>query len=638
MFYNNGQKFVSLIAFVVILTCLSLVGFAAEGDITVTASFQHLNTIQNQFPPEGNEQINVAKEQIACPGSMVYFYLHNQGKEPVTLQNIVWGDGDISSHTGSYQLIWYRAMPDTIEPSSEGEIALCLRAALTESTPFTIVLQNGQKVNATVDAKTNSFRIQTLRFNSELNTAYIYVQRRQSDIATLPEKIYINGVNFSDKLKWLSEKYCNEVRIGIVHFAKPLVRGSIQTFRVTSKDGQIVDATSIRAFGERSIFGTYGTGNLKRYADNGVLGYNSFRQTFAAQLEQADKLGVRVVAITHGQPNADTVGHKATYAFGLVDEPDVSDYGVDDRPMQARIGAHAPEMVQMEAGCRSDDPLTATTLTIDLTFNPYNYFVYAPIVDIANPDCYPVSHGWSIRETIKYAETMRQAATPNPFTFTYQGCWEEYAIPQGRWISGGELLEKGFDQYRDTSRVRGFGRKPVPSEVRIPMLYAVGCGATGLWSYTDASEGGGGMMFHGSDSLPELWSEIGRTSRALKCIGSLIDISHATVWAKSDTNTIWLRTLWAGEKGAIVIAVNENYRCRAEGFEQRPAENVIFRFDDLPWLQAGQISRVTDDRLVRVSSQRKDDHIQWTDSISDAEVYLLVRDVDALNFLKGMTL
>ncbi|MBN1436167.1 MAG: hypothetical protein JW936_03755 [Sedimentisphaerales bacterium] len=617
--FNKGKSFISII-----IACLlfsALVG-CADADITIRAAFQNPNIIQYQFPPESHPQINASLQLITSPSSMVYFYLQNNTTEPVSLENIRWAGGDLQTHTDSYQLIWHRLMPDPIAPGSQAEISLCLRTALTEPANFTISLTNGTQVNAVVNPAPRDFRIQTLRFNSQLDTAYIYVQRAKAD-AALPEIIYVNGIPMTTQILWLNDNYVNDLRLAEVSFSEPLIRGSVQTFMVASADGAIIDATTIRAFSDRAVVGTYGFSNLQRYAENGLNGLNSFVQPSAASLDQAQQLGIRILSMTGGRPNADTFGHPAIYAYGLIDEPDGRDYTVDDRPMHLRIGANAPAMVQMEADCRSADPCTATALTLYVRYNPYNYFIYAPIIDIPNPDCYPITIGWSIRETIKFADTMAQAAAPNPFTFTYQGCWEEFGIPQDRWIGPGELRQNGFDQYRDPCRIRGLGRKPVPSEVRISMLYAIGCGATGLWSFTDASEAGGEVLYHGSDTMPEIWDMIGRTSRELNSIAPLISIAHAAAWAQSDTDTIWLRTLLAGQAGALVIAVNDDYTCTPEGFTQTPAHNVAFQFDDLPWLSAQQVSLVTDEAITPLPAERRDGQIQWTDTVQDGQIYLI---------------
>ncbi|MBN1436168.1 MAG: hypothetical protein JW936_03760 [Sedimentisphaerales bacterium] len=623
MAYTTDRQQYARIAASLLLLFTVLVGCVDGQNITATAAFQNRNVIQYQFPAEGNDQINAAKQEITSPGSMVYFYLANTGAEPIELDDIRWAGANLQTHTDTYQAVWHRMMPNPLLPGQEAEVALCLRTALTETTEFVLAFSNGTELNTMVDPDDRDFRIQTLRFNSALDKAYLYVQRMRPN-ATLPETVYVNGTSMPNQLHWLNNEYCDDLRIAEITFDQPLLRGTVLTFRVASADGTTVDATTIRALSDRAVFGTYGEQGIQRFAENGLTGYNSFRQTSAEELDHAAQLDFRILALAHGQPNTETIGHPALYGFGMIDEPDVRDYGATDRPMHMRIGTNAPQMVAMEAATRTADPLTATTLTVDLTFTPYNYFIYAPITDIANPDCYAITVGWSIRETIKFASTMRMASAPNPFTFTYQGCWEEYAIPQNPvYIPGSQVRANGYDYYRDPCQVRGLGRKPVPSEVRIPMLYAVGCGATGLWSFTDASCVYQNLMFHGSDELPELWEVIGRTSRQLQSVAPLISISHSTDWAASDSDDIWLRTLYAGREWALVIAVNDAYNCTPDGFEQSPANNVSFHFDNLPWLSPQLVYRVDDGNFTPIPATQNTTRLNWTDTITDGEIYLI---------------
>ena len=175
----------------------------------------------------------------------------------------------------------------------------------------------------------------------------------------------------------------------------------------------------------------------------------------------------------------------------------------------------------------------------------------------------------------------------------------------------GEILEKGFPDFADAQRVRGFGRPQVPSEIRIQMMYAVGSGARALWSYIDATECCGGLVFHGTQELPELWAAIGGMSRTFRQVAGDINLSHPLVWAQADEPKLWVRTLACGEDAALVCVVNEDYRCDHKGFLINPAGNVTFAFLDLPWLATAHVARVLPDGLEHVPCQRADATCEW---------------------------
>lgn len=64
---------------------------------------------------------------------------------------------------------------------------------------------------------------------------------------------------------------------------------------------------------------------------------------------------------------------------------------------------------------------------MDLTFTPRNYFVYGPMPDIVNPDCYPIVIGWSVRAVRDKLSLAKRGSAPRFLTYTYQNMWEEWA-------------------------------------------------------------------------------------------------------------------------------------------------------------------------------------------------------------------
>jgi len=167
------------------------------------------------------------------------------------------------------------------------------------------------------------------------------------------------------------------------------------------------------------------------------------------------------------------------------------------------------------------------------------------------------------------------------------------------------------------------------------MLYAIGCGARGLFSYTDATEAGGDLIFHSSADLPEIWQEIGRTSRALRVVAPLIEIAHPTVWATANKETLWVSTLISGDMGALVAVVNEDCVSDTKGFAQKSARNVSFTFPDLPWLKGQKAMRVEDGRLIELEAQRGDKRLSWSEpGITDAAIYLVLSNPAIARHLK----
>lgn len=186
------------------------------------------------------------------------------------------------------------------------------------------------------------------------------------------------------------------------------------------------------------------------------------------------------------------------------------------------------------------------------------------------------------------------------------------------------LLERGWEPFVDTSRLRGFGRAPDPMEVVIQILYAVGNGSKGALSYTDATEVGQGWVFHGSKELPEVWDAITTTSRTLRMVTPLIEMGHPIAWAETNQSNLWVSTITTAGNGALVVVVNEDHVSDHAGFHLTPANETEFTFPDLPWERAGAVFRLTDGGLEPVAVRRLPGRTVWSRSLIEAgEVYLV---------------
>jgi hypothetical protein len=547
------------------------------------------------------------------PGATVFLYVCNTGTGSVSAAGLSWNGRGIEAHMSgpAWQAVWWRLLPARLEPGAEGELALGLRAALAEPTVMTAVFSDGSQLACRVAPQEPPFRIGMLTFEPGLKRAFLVVERTASG-APLPDRVLVDGV--PQAVMWLSRDYVANVRAGILAPARPFVRGRTYTVRVTG--GRAVAGTAMRAFTGYTRFGTCGYAELARYADNGLNAYLNFRIMNRAALDQGVDLGVKcaVTLDLEAAPPPETIGHPGLYAYLVTDEPDCRDYAADtNRPMDLRIGTLAQPVARAVERCRAGDPATPVMITLDLTFVPRNYSLYGPLPDIVNSDCYPLNIGQPLSVIRERTASVRRAAAPRPFSFTFQSSWEEQSKVKEGWIGADRLRREGWRAFVDRDKVRGFGRAPVPAEVRVQMLYALGCGARALHAYTDATEAGPEGVCHSSADLPELWREVGVMVRTLRVVAPLIELAHPVDWARAETPKVWTRTLLCGDAGALVVAVNDDYTYNADGFAQKPARNVAFRFDDWPWLRGAAVFRCEDGNLVPVASKRQPGGLSWTE-------------------------
>jgi hypothetical protein len=570
---------------------------------------------------ESNAAVNKAKNTRDL-GGRLHIGVRNSDAQLRALRDLRWAGKSLAEHQAEYGLIWHRLEPAAVPPGGEAELTLCLRQRLREKTALTITWDDGAQSTCSIVPEAPALSFQGIAFARGRKQAWLYVHAGAGELS-----LTRNGL--PQRVRVLNAEPVDGIRVLQAEFEVPVERGSVQAFRLRSAAGEQCVA-AIRAFDQLSIFGSYGGARYERFADNGLSGYASFGKVGKDALDGAAAMGIRSALTVGKTPPPATIGHPGLYAYILMDEPDCKDYGVKDRPMKVRLGAHAPQMLDYVASCRAADPVTPTLLTVDLTFTPGNYFVYGPIADIVNPDCYAITVGWPIRVTRNYTGVLRAACAPRPFTFTYQSSWEEFAKADKSYVGAAEVRAKGWDAFRDKSRTRGLGRAPSVEEIRLGMLYAVGSGAKGLFGYIDATEICGSLMFHGSEDLPEVWRTVGEMSRRLRSVGPLIEVSHPVAHARTTRAKTWLRTLLVGDSAALVVAVNEDYDSVSKGFAIRPAEGMPFGFADLPWLQANAVGRVEPDGIKPLACRRQGDGLAWTDDVHDGAVYVVAANDGAL--------
>ncbi len=592
----------------------------AYAELIVSAAWHDPFVQRRALRAESNAAVNAAKTQGKDLGCALQVVIRNDTATPAGLDGVAWERNGVAPGKPDYGLVWQRLQPDPLPAGREGLLTLCLRQRLVRDTRVTVRFRDGRKLVVPVPLASPPLRIEAVTFEVGLQRVYLYVSAPAGTRAT-DLRLYRNGSGVGTDRPWLTPAPVAGILIAAIDLPEVPARGSVQVFRLEGGESRV--AAAVRAFDRLSVFGTYGRGDFERIAFNGLSGYNSFGKLGKAALDQAWALGIRCAMMARANPPEDARGHPGVYAYVLTDEPDCRDYGVKDRPMGKRIGAHAPEMLSFAGSCIEKDPVTPTMLTLNLTFTPINYFYYGQIADIANPDCYAITCGWPIQVVKNYLDTVREACAPRPFSYTYQGCWEEYAKKgKKNYVGADELRRTGWAAFRDPDRTRGLGRAPAPREVSMAMLYGIGCGAKGLFSYIDASEIVGTLMFHGTEDLPELWEVIGRTSRMLGRVGPLIEIGHPVEWAVADRPTLWVRTLLAGDRGAIIVALNEDGESAKEEFRQRSAEGVEFHLPKLSWLGDCDLVRVGDGAWQALNVRRGSDGLRWRDDIMAGAVYI----------------
>ena len=471
---------------------------------------------------------------------------------------------------------WWRMLPASLPPGGVGEVMIRLRSPLLEAATVRIGFDDGSEIETTVAPQPAPLRIETIGFTPAMDEVFLVVDRL-TDARHDLSRVWLDGEEITERCRFLDPDFSSGVSPVTIRPAKPLAHGSYHNYRVATADGVTV-ACTVRTYDGWVPLGTYGYDEFGEFARNGCNGHISFRPHGKPDLDTHAALGMRAVSLVGDQPPArELVGHPGVFAYQPMDEPDVQDYFQADQswPVGERVGYHAMEMERRFQLYRKADPRALGLLTVDLTYKPANYYIYAPIPDIVNPDCYTFVIGADVNMVREAVETCRYAAGPRPVTFTFQSQFEEPTDPAAR------------------AKLR-FPRPPLAAEQRLMLHYAIGAGARGLFNYHHHSEPYGASRSRGTGEFPDQWREIGRTYRALDRVAPLLASAHPTRLAAASDPKVLVSTLLAGPSAVLLVVVNEDYEQQAKACRFNRKRDLTVELPKVPWLQTTCAWRVTE--------------------------------------------
>ncbi len=555
---------------------------------------------------EGAKEIqSYFKDDYRAAGAL-YLYLRNKGRKPLKATDFALNGKPLSElREQEHSVVWWRLLPNPLPPGRVGEVTIRLREALSENAQVRVQFEGGAEVQATVEPRACPLRIETVGFAEALDEVFVVVEKLRDGPARV-ESVWLDGRNVTASARLLDPAFQTGLAPLTVRLKQPLQYGSYHVLKVTAAEGPAA-ACCVRAYDGWVPLGSYGFATFEEYARNGVNGYNNFGRGGKQDLESQQRLGMRGIITVGDRPPRDyEIGHAGLLGYCLMDEPDCRDYGVKELPHPLRIGHYAMEMERRAQLCRQADARNLTFLTIDLTYKPANFYIYGPIADVTNCDCYPLLFGAGVKMVREVVETARYGAGPRPLCFTFQGVYHDPLDPKGK--------EK-----------QKYPRPPLAEEERIMLHYAIGAGARGLYNYIHCTEKTGRHISRGTREFPDLWDEIGRTYRALEHVAPLLALAHPTTLATSNRDKLWLRTLICGADALLLVAVNDDYRQERMRFVSQPLEDVRLRLPALPWIKPKRAWRVSAKGFEEVGPVSNAKELS-VGTVAVAELYLVASD------------
>lgn len=494
----------------------------------------------------------------------VQVIVRHDGKKPLTATAFALDGRPLGELRDAQQVIWWRLLPNPLPAGGTGEFVLRLRQPLTASCEVAITFDDGSRLLAKVAPDPNPLALATVGFTASRQEVFLVAENLDGQSRRLA-RVLLDGDDVTRHCRLLAPGFVGGCSPVLLSLRKPLELGSLHTYTLVAKTGERA-SVCLKTLDGFVPLGSYGYGTYEEYARNGCNSYANFAKCSASGLDAMARLGMRGVSMLgSGVIEPYEVAHPGLYAHYIHDEPDCSDYNVDSVPHSQRIGQMAMEMEKRVDYVRRHDPARPSLLTLDMTYKPANYYVYAPIADIVNPDCYPVTHGTDATQVREVVETCRIAAGPRPVTFTFSSTLEGPRDPEK------------FAQLR-------FPRPNFPLEQRVMLYYAVGAGARGLFNYIHCTENSEKRWSRGSSDWPELWNEIGLVYRELELVAPLLALAHPTRLATSPAPKLWLRTLLCGDQAVLLIWVNDSYQQNRLGVRYEPLQDLAIHLPELPWL------------------------------------------------------
>ncbi len=532
----------------------------AEQTVTVETAFFRADRVTDYEWFEGAPDI---PRNRYPGGGMAEVYLRNSSSQPVRVARLRVDGRDLMQLGKGEDIVWWRLRPNPLPANAFGELVIRFRSIPAKPIRIEVQLQDGDGITVRVPVTPPVARLESLSFGEDGRQLFVYLEcTGGGDPPKRVRKVYLDGSDITRRARVLSRNFWQGLCPIVLHLPQPLSPGSFHYLRIDTTAGTI--GSVFRARDGFFLLASYGYVTPEEYATNDVNLYVSFSGLDKQQLDNLWHHQVTAISMVagDGKPRADNIGHPALWAYYLTDEPDVQDYYEQGLPADRRVGAKAMEMVRRDEACYQADPRALTFLTVDLTYKPANWYIYARIADVHNTDPYALLVGWNLHQVYEVAETARLASAPTPTVITYQAMWIE---PIGKPSDA------------------KYPRMPTPEEVRIMMHYALAAGAKGLISYIHCTERVGEQMFWGAKDYPEVWAVIGKTYREVKTVAPILAHAQPAAMVTSQADGLFVKALVAPE-AVFLVCINERGKSLPHRYVSQSLPAGMVEVLTPPWL------------------------------------------------------
>ena len=510
--------------------------------------------------------------------------------------------------------VWYKAVPNPIPAGGVAEVVVRLRwVPQTQPVSLGIVTSDGT-INTTVPVDANAPQLASVGFSSDRKKVYLHWRRSGG---AGPTTIKMDGTDVTADATTVSD---SSVNFAATVLARPtaLSNMSYHVYQGIYSDGKTATA-ALRTWVNPFVHGTWaardGEGDDYEAAEDWVD--ETVEHGVNALIHNTSNLMSGFTATSAGRQYCDNAG----YGFVIKDYNDWSittplmwflddETDIEESNLWCGAGKQLPcgRITTGVLGMRSikraeelqDQYMAPTTINIDGTQKPNNWYSYGQLVDVLMVDSYyqmrvrdycwynPQLEPLFEQAKVIYATALAAttAAEPNPFHILLYSC-ESRPAGQDVW------------------------RFPFPQTKRIEAYYALAGGATGMayWWYKAGYPSNG--LDDGGPEASALWKEIGLVGNEIKTAQPLLVKAHPVDMTVVGSTDVWVRPLASRTDTIILLVVNDNYYVDEYACHYTPVSNATVTATLPSWMQSSPTAfEISASGLSDVSTQLNGNQLQ----------------------------
>ncbi|HSW44490.1 MAG TPA: immunoglobulin domain-containing protein [Phycisphaerae bacterium] len=590
----------------------------------------------DQAFPEHDCFWDAANYPSSCPptdplGGSIHVFLRNNGSTSVTVQDVVFSGMSLAEVLSLHfqvvkrqpasvwlaaltsqelqmlldagEPVWYKIDPATIAPGGTGQVVVRLRQTPAVPSIGIDVVHSAGTTSTAVPVQLDQPTIAGASFSSDLTKAYLYWRRVAGTAA--PTTILFNGNNVTANTTTVSDSTL-PYAASVVQLGSPVVSGSFHVFQGVYADGKTASA-GVRPWVNNFIYGTWSAmpcpegdaaaaravidDATNRFINAQVVqgepGLNDYFKTASGRQYAADR-GYGFVIDEVGKWSCTN-----PLMWFIRDEPDAADSRVTGIPENKKVGSLAQMAVQTGEELRANYPTAPTTINLDMTYKPFNWYNYGQVPDVMMSDPY-------------YQVRLREAYWSNPGRIPlYQKATFVYAVSQ--------LAQSAAEpnpmhiilyscEYRDatTGQIWPF---PTTQSKRIEVYYALAAGAKGIsyWWYKPGYPSNG--LGARTSAALALWKETGLLGAEIRTAAPLLVTSCPAALTMQAGSGVWARSLLVGADTFVLLVVNDNYYNNQQGCQYAPVANASLSVTLPGWLQSPTAFEIAAGGIRNVATQ-----------------------------------